>query len=111
MITAPLPYFISFVCLSVNPIYDTACTNALTATSMEFHIKQDMDFYQDKLQKKVETEVTNITGKDIWVVVGVGYQLYEKQSLIFAIPAKPVADSLSANLNATSQNLGLSWAF
>jgi len=102
-----LPYLITYLCLSVDPIYSSACNNGLNATAIQIHLKQDLDL----MQQNIETEISKRTGKEIWAVGLTAYQVYSKEAFIFSTSAKPIADSLSGNINKTGSSMTLTWMF
>ena len=106
-----LPYLISYLCLGINPIYNQSCIQGLNAASMQIHLKQNLDIYQEKLTKMVETEVDRTTGKEVWVVGITGYQILKKEQLSFNGPIRPVADSLSMNVSRTDSSFTFTWMF
>ncbi len=99
------------MCLSVSPVYNQACNQALTATVIQTHIKRDVDIMQGNLQRNVETEVYKKVNRDVAVALLGVYQVYTKSSFVFNVPIKPIADSLSGNLGKDSSAVNLNWTF
>ena len=91
--------------------YYAACTNALTAASIQSKIKPEVDKYQHDLEKKVYKEVTQETGERIWQAGGLVYALAIKRQLAGSISAKPIADNLNLTIGSDSGNMTLTWSF
>ena len=106
-----LDYLIISMCLSISPVYNQACNQALNATVISTHIKGDLDTMQGKLQKNIETEVYKKVNRDVAVAMLGIYQVYTKSSFVFNVPIKPIADSLSGNIGKDSSTINLTWAF
>lgn len=106
-----LPYLITYFCLSFDPQYNQACNQGLNVASIQIHLRQDLDFYQEKIQKNIETEVTEKTGRKVWIAGMIYYQMMVKESLNFSAPIKPFADSISGTINRQQQLVTLTWIF
>ena len=94
--------------------YYYACTQALTAASIQTHVTSSVETAGNMVEKKAIEEskyVTDVTGTSIWAVGMFTYTTYVKQTLAVTVPIKPIADNLSLSANLDSQNLKLSWSF
>lgn len=87
--------------------YYTACTNTLTATSIQTHLKSNVETAENKVMKIV----TDRTGEKIWGIAAFTYSTYVKQQIIFSTPVKPFADNLNVGLSEKSENFTLTWSF
>lgn len=102
-----LPYLITYLCLNLDPKYNGACNNALTAASIQTHLKQNVDL----LQQNIETEVEKRTNKKI-LGMGLGfYKMYTTETIVFSSDFKPISDGISASINKDTANLSLTWVF
>src|SRR5579864_6093296 len=103
-------FLIPFICVQLavfNPQYNTACSSAITAASIQSGLHKDFE----ELQKKVQKEVTDRTGEDVWKWGLAGYSLMSTQTIKFITKFKPISDSLDVSANQQTQTITLTWAF
>lgn len=95
------------MCLSTSPQYQPVCYNALLATSLQTHIKQDVE----KLQHKIQKKVTDKTGETIWTIGVSSYSIVVKQEFLLNTKIEPIADNMRLNLNRNESLVTLTWSF
>lgn len=102
-----LEFLITALCLKVDPMYNNACLNALKATTIQIHLKQDVDAVQQRIEKRV----VETTGPTVWQGALFYYQLIDKKELQFNTSFKPVSDNLMVSGNDQILNITLTWTF
>jgi hypothetical protein len=114
-------FLVTFLCsqlsIMAGPQYNTACTNFTNATFIQTGIHNDISGLQhdaEKLGVKEQHSIEETTGETPWKVATVLYAggtIARSGNLQYTTNIRPIANTLSINLNQQSQNVTLSWQF
>lgn len=105
-----LEYLILMTCATTDPYYSQyhqPCISALTAASIQTHLKGNVDI----LQKNTEKEIARHTSEKFWGIVLTGYGVYSTQKITFTTKFKPFADSLGMAFEKNGVNTVFTWNF
>lgn len=103
-------YLILMTCATTDPYYSQyhqPCISALTAASIQTHLKSNVD----NLQKDYEKQLAKETNEQFWGSILFGYSVYSTQKVTITTPIRPFADSMGIVIQQSGINTTFTWNF